>query len=976
MMHMIHGFELVDERRIAEIEARARLFRHARTGAQLMSVANADENKVFGVTFRTPPRDSTGVAHILEHSVLCGSRKYPVKEPFVELLKGSLQTFLNAFTYPDRTCYPVASCNQADFYNLVDVYLDAVFHPLITENIFRQEGWHFELDAPGDPLTRKGVVYNEMKGAYSSPDGVLSEYSQRVLFPDTTYGLDSGGDPEIIPQLTYEAFLDFHRRNYHPSNARIWFYGDDADESRRLAKAAEYLDEYEALEPGSEVGVQARFTAPRRETRPFASGPDAGAMFTENWLLPGTGDQDAVLAQERTLAFEMLDHVLTGLPSSPMRLALMESGLGEDLAGVGLEPELRQMYWSMGLKGLNASSARDDADKARDIMRGVLERLADKGPEPGDVAAAVNSVEFDLRENNTGRFPRGLSLMLKSMTTWLYGHDPFAPLAFEGPLERIKARLERGEPVFQDLLREHWLDNPHCVTLVMEPDPDLAARREQAERESLAEVKAAMGPDEVEAVTRATADLKAAQGAPDDPADLARIPRLEIADLERGEKPIAQQAMPGMGPDVWFHDLPAQGIVYLDLGLDMSVLPSDLLPLAGLFGRALTELGTARRGPAELSQWIARVTGGVSVGPLASAVLGSPDPVARLFVHAKAVAANLPETLDILSEVLSEADFTDAARVRRMAMEEKARLERRLVPMGHALVATRLGARSGPAGWVAEQTSGVSALMAVRDFAAALERDPAEALGRLERMRSLLVNRPGLVAGVTAAGPDLAAAERPLATFLEALPSRAPSRAVWEPRDLPVAEGLAVPAQVNYVGRAVDLAGAGWAFDGSALAAVRYLRMAWLWDRVRVQGGAYGAFCSLDRFTGAMGFVSYRDPNLDATLGVFEDTARFLRELDLDPSELAKAVIGAVGEVDAYRLPDAKGFTALVRKLTGDTAEVRQAMRDQLLATQPGDFRVLGEALEKALAGGAVAVLGSRAALETSARNLEIVGVL
>ncbi len=969
-MDTIHGFELLDERRVAEIEARARLYRHAGTGAQLISVANADENKVFGVTLRTPPQDSTGVAHILEHSVLCGSRKYPVKEPFVELLKGSLQTFLNAFTYPDRTCYPVASCNLADFYNLVDVYLDAVFHPLITENIFRQEGWHFELDAPGHALTRKGVVYNEMKGAYSSPDGVLSEFSQRVLFPDTTYGLDSGGDPEVIPELTFEAFRDFHRSHYHPSNARIWFYGDDADESRRLAKAAEYLDGFEALTPDSEVGSQARFSAPRRAARPFAGGAEAGAMFTENWLLPGPDDQETLLA------LEMLDHVLTGLPSSPLRLALMESGLGEDLAGVGLEPELRQMYYSVGLKGLDADRAQADTDRAREIMQGVFQRLADQGPEPGDLAAAVNSVEFDLRENNTGRFPRGLSLMLKSMTTWLYGHDPLAPLAFEGPLSRIKARLERGEPVFQDLVREHWLDNPHRVTLVLEPDPDLAGRNEERERSALDGIKAAMGPDEVQHVVRETAELKAMQAASDDPADLARIPRLEVADLERLEKPTPQQAMPALGPGVWFHDLSAQGIVYLDLGLDMAVLPGDLLPLAGLFGRALTELGTTRRGPAELSQWIARVTGGIDAGPLASAVLGSSDPVARLFVHAKAVAANLPETLDILGEILAEADFSDAARVRRLAMEEKARLEQRLVPMGHALVATRLGARSGPAGWVAEQTGGVSALMAVRAFVKALDEDAASALERLERMRSLLVSRPGLVLGVTAAGPDLAAAEKPLAAFLEALPERVAPRAAWRPALPALAEGLAVSAQVNYVGLGVDLSGEGWDFHGSALAVVRHLRMAWLWDRVRVQGGAYGAFCSLDRFTGAMSFVSYRDPNLDATLKTFEDTALFLRGLELDADELAKSVIGAMGEVDAYRLPDARGFTALLRRLTGDSLEVRQAMRDQLLATRPEDFHILGDTLAKALSGKAVAALGARTALEASGRGLEITGVL
>ena len=431
-----HGFELVTERRLHEVGGTARLWKHGVTGAQLLSVSNADENKCFGVSFRTPPTDSTGVAHILEHSVLCGSDKYPVKEPFVELLKGSLQTFLNAFTFPDKTCYPVASANLQDFYNLIDVYIDAVFHPRISEDIFRQEGWHVEAEDTKGPWTYKGVVYNEMKGAYSSPDSVLAEQSQQAIFPDMLYSLDSGGNPEVIPDLTYEAFRDFHSRYYHPSNARFFFWGDDPEE-KRLEIVAEALQGYTARAVDSAVPLQPRRDTPRQVEVPYAATDgQKTALFTVNWLLGERGDV------HQALLMEMLEHILEGLPGSPLRKALISSGLGEDTTGCGLETDLRQMYYSTGLKGVDPRKVQD----AEMLIFETLADLAEDGIDPAAVEAAVNSVEFSYRENNSGRFPRGLSAMIQALSTWLYDGDPLAPLAWEGPLAEIKARLRERHP--------------------------------------------------------------------------------------------------------------------------------------------------------------------------------------------------------------------------------------------------------------------------------------------------------------------------------------------------------------------------------------------------------------------------------------------------------------------------------------------------------------------------------------------------
>ncbi|HHE71483.1 MAG TPA: peptidase M16, partial [Chloroflexi bacterium] len=441
-MTVDHAFELLEEREIPELNTRARLYRHVKTGAEVLSLENADENKVFGVTFRTPPTDSTGVPHIMEHSVLCGSRKYPVKEPFVELMKGSLNTFLNAMTFSDKTCYPVASQNVKDFYNLVDVYLDAVFFPRLTREIFEQEGWHYELEALDQPLTYKGVVFNEMKGAYASPDSLIARYSEQSLFPDTVYRHDSGGDPEVIPELTYEAFRAFHARYYHPSNARIFFYGDD-DPEARLRAVGEYLDAFEPLEVDSTIPLQPRLSQPRRLVFPYPVGEEntPRSMVTVNWLLTENADPTEVLALN-VLAYSLIE-----TPASPLRKALIDSGLGEDVIG-GLDDSLRQVYFTAGLKGVDP----ERVDQVEALILDTLQRLSEEGIERATLEAALNTIEFRLREQNTGRYPRGLFVMLQALTNWLHDRDPLAPVAFEQPLQAVKEAYAADADYFTRLL--------------------------------------------------------------------------------------------------------------------------------------------------------------------------------------------------------------------------------------------------------------------------------------------------------------------------------------------------------------------------------------------------------------------------------------------------------------------------------------------------------------------------------------------
>ncbi|MFZ7112532.1 MAG: insulinase family protein [Desulfatiglandales bacterium] len=963
-MGVMHGFERILDREIQELKTRAELFRHVKTGAELLSLTNEDENKVFGVTFRTPPSDSTGVPHILEHSVLCGSRKYPVKEPFVELLKGSLQTFLNAFTYPDKTCYPVASQNLQDFYNLIDIYLDAVLYPRLTPQVFQQEGWHYDIERKDGPMNYKGVVFNEMKGVHSSPDSLLAEYSQQSLFPDTTYGLDSGGDPKQIPNLGFEQFKAFHSTFYHPSNARIYFYGDD-DPEKRLVLLNDYLKDFEKMEISSGIPLQKAFDRPRRLTRFFAAGEDQSTkgMLTLNWLLGETGEP------ERNLALHMLEYILLGMAGSPLRKALIDSNYGEDLAGEGLGSDLRQMYFSVGLKGIEPKNV----SKVEALILETLERLAREGIDPLTVEAALNTVEFDLRENNTGNFPRGLVIMLRALNSWLYGGDPLALVAFEAPLEAVKSAASAVGNYFEGLIERFFLKNPHRTTLIMEPDPDMAEREEREERERLERGRKAMSPDDLEAAVRAAGTLKRIQETPDPPEALAAVPSLRLTDLEKRNRLIPLAISEREGVPLLYHELFTNGIVYLDIGFNLHTLPQKYLPYVRLFGRALLEMGTDTEDFVTISQRISRKTGGIRPGYFTSVTKGpGRSAAAWLFLHGKAMVRQTKDLLGILRDVLLTVKLDNRERFRQMVLESKARLEQRLVPAGHQIVNSRLRANYSEADWAAERMAGLSYLFFLRDLADAVDKDWPGVLRDLEEMRRILVNRRAMVLNVTLDAEGWRGVESQVEAFLGLLPERPIHIQEWIPEGIDGFEGLTIPAQVNYVGKAGSLYPLGYRYHGSAHVVCRYLRNSWLWDRVRVQGGAYGAFCLFDRLSGVLSFVSYRDPNLIKTLESFDDSAKFLQGISLTNEELTKAIIGAIGDMDQFQLPDAKGFTSMVRHLSGETDEDRQRIREEVMGTTAEDFKHFGAVLEKAVDKGLVKVLGAEGAIREVACGGEI----
>ncbi|MCX5850493.1 MAG: insulinase family protein, partial [Deltaproteobacteria bacterium] len=765
MTTIYHGFELVRTSEISEIQSEARLYRHLKTGAGLLSVVSNDENKVFGITFRTPPGDSTGVAHILEHSVLCGSRKYPVKEPFVEILKGSLQTFLNAFTYPDKTCYPVASQNLKDFYNLVDVYLDAVLYPRIPVHIFQQEGWHYEMERPGGPLAYKGVVFNEMKGSYSSPERLLAEYSQQSLFPETTYGLDSGGDPKKIPDLTYEKFIEFHRRYYHPSNARIFFAGND-DPDERLRLVNDYLKDFERIAVDSMVPLQPRFGSPRRHTYDYPAGKEESSrkgMVTVNWMCAEAGDI------ETNMALHILGYVLLGTPGSPLRKALIDSGLGEDITGAGLEDEIRQLYFSAGLRGIEVERAGD----VEKLIIDTLRTLSRDGIDPGAVEAAINTIEFSLRENNTGSYPRGLIFMLRALTTWLYDGDPVAPLAFEASLASMKRRIAADSRFFETLIERYFLDNTHRTTVLLTPDPERGERDEGEEKARLAGVRDGLDGDSLDRLYRTAETLRQIQETPDSPEALATIPVLALSDIDRKNSRIPLDCLSHRGASILYHDIPTSGIVYLDVGVNLHALSRQAVPYLPLFSRALLEMGTEREDFVKLSQRIDQKTGGIFPSLFTALPKGRHTAEARMFLRGKAMNDRVGDLCDIIREVLTTVRLDNRERFMQMALEEKARHEQSVVPGGHHMVNARLRAHFSEAGWLGEEMNGVSYLFFLRNLVKAVESDWNGVLATLREMQAALVRREGLLLNLTVDEKEYPGVEPTLHELIEGMPDGA-----------------------------------------------------------------------------------------------------------------------------------------------------------------------------------------------------------
>jgi Zn-dependent M16 (insulinase) family peptidase len=970
------AFDVVDDSFIDEYGLRATTYKHKKSGAEVLSViAPEDNNKVFGVVFRTPPEDSTGLPHILEHSVLCGSRKFKTKEPFVDLIKGSLNTFLNAFTYPDRTCYPVASVNLKDFYNLIDVYLDAVLHPRALDDpqVLQQEGWHFELEDPSKPLEYKGVVYNEMKGVYSSPDSLLSKAAQEALFPDNTYGVDSGGDPRKIIDLDFQKFKDFHSKYYHPSNARAYFYGDD-DPLKRLEILDGYFSEFDEIEVDSTIKFQKKIDELKRVevSYPVQDGDSAKHIMTVNWML-----HEGRLTAEEAITLQILNDLLIGRSSSPLRKALIESGLGESLSGGGLSDELLQATYSIGLKGVEA----ENVPKIEALINEQIERLAKEGFHPDDITACVNSLEFSLREFNTGGFPKGLSLMIAMFSKWNYDEDPTSGVRFEKGLKEFKDDIAAGKPVFQDMLNKFFVSNKHKVIVDMKPDTELEKINQEWEETVLKQAKETMSSADIEEVIDSTKKLKAAQLAEDSPEARATIPKLALEDIEREVKVVPIEVDKSIdGVTILTHDLETSGILYTDIGFDASSITEEDLVLMPLFTQMLTETGTKDLDEAQLLRRIDSETGGVSFSfsqnlkGATDSVADLDDPLLHIMTRGKATKDKVPELLSIIRDILFDARLDNKKRAVEMLKQMKSNNEMRVIGAGHAYASSRVGAHVSLNGYISEATGGLTYIRNLGKLLEEAENDWPKIQARLETLREKIMRKGGLVINLTGNKALLEDTRPAVDEFLGKIPAAGPKNAklaeTWSKSKLLTSEneGFTMPSQVNYVVKGAQIFKPGEKIKGSYSVASRFLSTGYLWDNVRVVGGAYGGSASLGTQSGVLSFFSYRDPNLGDTLSIYDNAAEALtKEVEeLDDERLVEAIIGMVGGMDAPQNADGKGYTSMIHYITGRTTEDRQRFRNEVLATSKEDFLEFAEKLKTVKDHGITAVFGSQAAFDAA----------
>ncbi len=976
------AYDVIEKTLVSEYGVFAILYSHKKTGAQVMSVISNDENKVFGITFRTPPSDSTGVPHILEHSVLCGSRKFPVKEPFVDLLKGSLQNFLNAFTYPDRTCYPIASTNTKDFYNLIHVYLDAVLHPRAVSDsqVLQQEGWHYELENPSDPLTLKGVVYNEMKGVYSSPDSLLGRAAQQALFPENTYGVDSGGDPNKIPDLTFEQFKAFHSNYYHPSNSRVYFYGND-DPLVRLTLLDDYLREFDRIPVTSQIKYQPKNLKPSRLEVPFPVAPNQAAkpkqITTVNWLL-----NDAPLDPKETLSLSLLDSLLLGTSSSVLRKALTESKLGESVTGGGLSDELLQNTFSVGLKGVN----EEDVPKVEELVLNVLTKLAANGFEEGDIQAALNTLEFRLREFNTGSYPRGLALMLGMLSNWIYDKPVVDGIRFEQPLEQLKNDLVAGKPVFQNLLKKYFVQNNHRVSIVMKPDPSLEETILKEEESKLAKVKESMSEDDVKRVIDATLKLKEAQLAEDSPEAKATLPRLGLEDIEKKvtELPIEIVRENVDGVTVLKHSVQSNGILYSEVAFDFSGVLDEDLPLLPLFSRMITEAGTATLDEVSLSRKIGSETGGIGTSYITDVKstggkVGNTDDVILYFViSGKSTAEKAGVMYDLFADTLLNVRLDNQKRALEMLKESKVRRETSVITSGHTFAATRLAAKFSFLGYLGEKMGGIEAVREASKLVHEAEHNWPVMQQRLQRIRDAIVKKGNVVVNLTGDDKTLAVTDKIVDSFLSRLPAptsngynilknwNAGKGKLLEKNN----EGFAVPSQVNYVVKGGPILAPGERVPGSYNVVARYISTGYLWDNVRVLGGAYGGFARFSESSGRFVYMSYRDPNLIGTLNTYDAAAEHVLEADITSEDILQGIIGTIGDMDSPLTPDQKGYASFIQYLTKETAEERQNRRSEILSSSHQDFKTFAEKLRAIKDSGIVVTVGSASALDQGNNEL------
>lgn len=964
-IHDLAEYEILDEHRVEDVQSDGFILRHKKSGARIAILSNNDDNKVFYIGFRTPPEDETGVPHIIEHTTLCGSKKFPVKDPFIELAKGSLNTFLNAMTYPDKTVYPVASCNDQDFKNLMDVYLDAVFNPNITkyEEIFKQEGWHYELTGKDDELKINGVVYNEMKGAYSSPDEVLSSQIYRSLFPDNTYSKDSGGNPEYIPKLTYEAYLDFYHKYYHPSNSYIYLYGDMDVVERLEWLDKEYLSLYDYKKVNSEINKQPAFDEIKNVEAQYSITMDDSqenkTYLSYNRVVGDTLDE--MLYQ----AFDVLDYALVSSPGAPVKQALIDAGIGDDVYG-SYDAGILQPVFSFVAKNANASQA----DEFESIIENTLKEVVKTGINKEALLAGINSSEFKFREADFGQFPKGLLFGLNCLDSWLFDDmKPFIHLECLGTFAKLRKAVDTD--YFEKLIQEYLLDNTHGSSVTVKPKRGLGNEREEALAKELSDYKASLSDEEIKKLIEDTEHLKKYQEEPSSDEDLRKLPMLTRADMKKNAMPFSNIEDELLDVKVVRHDIESNGIDYISFLFDAGDFAQSELGYLGFFTNALGLVSTEKYSYTDLANATNIYTGGISTGTASHPDIKDRNNfVFKFEVKLKVLEKNLDKALELMQQMLLSSDFTDTKRLGELVAQIKARLQANLSSSGHLVAAMRSMSSFSRYALYQDELKGVAFYRSICRIEKELSESPKSVSDKLAAIAKKLFARNRMLISFTgnneAYGNAKPSLEKVIAGFnkMSAVGNQA------EVHFNTAKEAFIDASQIQYVAKTGDFICEGYEYTG----ALRLLRIIlsydYLWINVRVKGGAYGCMNTFLR-SGESYFVSYRDPNLSDTLDVYDRIPEYIKSFSPDERDMTKYIIGTFSALDTPMNPEAKGSRSLSAYLEGITYEQIQKERNEILNAQPEDIRRLADLVEAVLKKDSICVIGNENMIKESAGLFE-----
>ena len=964
-IHDLAEYEILDEHRVEDVQSDGFILRHKKSGARIAILSNNDDNKVFYIGFRTPPEDETGVPHIIEHTTLCGSKKFPVKDPFIELAKGSLNTFLNAMTYPDKTVYPVASCNDQDFKNLMDVYLDAVFNPNITkyEEIFKQEGWHYELTGRDDELKINGVVYNEMKGAYSSPDEVLSSQIYRSLFPDNTYSKDSGGNPEYIPKLTYEAYLDFYHKYYHPSNSYIYLYGDMDVVERLEWLDKEYLSLYDYKKVNSEINKQPAFDEIKNVEAQYSITMDDSqenkTYLSYNRVVGDTLDE--MLYQ----AFDVLDYALVSSPGAPVKQALIDAGIGDDVYG-SYDAGILQPVFSFVAKNANASQA----DEFESIIENTLKEVVKTGINKEALLAGINSSEFKFREADFGQFPKGLLFGLNCLDSWLFDDmKPFIHLECLGTFAKLRNAVDTD--YFEKLIQKYLLDNTHGSSVTVKPKRGLGNEREEALAKELSDYKASLSDEEIKKLIEDTEHLKKYQEEPSADEDLRKLPMLTRADMKKNAMPFSNIEDELSDVKVVRHDIESNGIDYISFLFDAGDFAQSELGYLGFFTNALGLVSTEKYSYTDLANATNIYTGGISTGTASHPDIKDRNNfVFKFEVKLKVLEKNLDKALELMEQMLLSSDFTDTKRLGELVAQIKARLQANLSSSGHLVAAMRSMSSFSRYALYQDELKGIAFYRSICHIEKELSESPKSVSDKLAAIAKKLFARNRMLISFTGNNEAYGNAKPSLEKVIAGFNKMSVIGNQAEVHFNTAKEAFIDASQIQYVAKTGDFICEGYEYTG----ALRLLRIIlsydYLWINVRVKGGAYGCMNTFLR-SGESYFVSYRDPNLSDTLDVYDRIPEYIKSFSPDERDMTKYIIGTFSALDTPMNPEAKGSRSLSAYLEGITYEQIQKERNEILNAQPEDIRRLADLVEAVLKKDSICVIGNENMIKESAGLFE-----